>query len=795
MSAAAFFNQLWMSAIAIVPLTCIVLLLCTALPLRPSTRHSLWVLAIVLTAAPFASVLFMPQAPSLAPGEPIITLPETAAVPLATPSPLQLPAATDPAISTAHAKNIDASIRRTEQMLANLIPHRNMHVQETDSEQPVHAPAEARNFTHADEIPLAVSDENATEPVAASAAPTIASRFAPFMTLWADTRAIPAPSPLFWIIGMGAAALLFLLRTLHVQAILRRSQPADGPIRSQVQQCAERLQLRRVPEVRMTRANISPLLWCGPRPTLVLPGALWQSLDAASCDAVLLHEMAHLKRRDHLTCWIEALASILYWWHPLVWFIRSRIRNEADLSCDAWVTALLPDARRAYATALLTSRTFSSASPSRFSPSGPVVSLGADAARTRRLARRLTMIMTHSHNPRTSIAGSALLVAFALAGIAMAPLAACPPESEEVEQVTETVELVASQAPRERSPLSVSAAAPSSTSPSTFEAHMQSREQENVTAVTENPFARVTTTKSPRASSGLTVVTTAAPELHAAVAIAGVPSATTTSPRVASAFAVTSTHSDDLEARVARLETQLDRITMLLERMAQQAPRASNMGAPGAPGSGGPARVRTFEAAPMTTAGPAAPAPRVERLEQQERMERERQVSVERRVAEQSDLFTVEGHAQQIMIRSYRLPKGKRAAMLELMQRDDVPIAVRGIEGGIEVHASPEQHHVFEMFLKVINPDGDREREREASRRDPRAPATDFHRAIEENEVAMAQNQKRLAEIERAIAEGRIQGADREALERARAELEAHRAALENARRQIKERLGDGHVR
>ncbi|MEZ6083248.1 MAG: M56 family metallopeptidase [Phycisphaerae bacterium] len=46
----------------------------------------------------------------------------------------------------------------------------------------------------------------------------------------------------------------------------------------------------------------------------------------------------------------------LYWWHPVVWWVRSRIAAEAEDCCDAWVTWFNPKNRRAYAEILLTAR-------------------------------------------------------------------------------------------------------------------------------------------------------------------------------------------------------------------------------------------------------------------------------------------------------------------------------------------------------------------------------------------------------------------------------------------------------
>ena len=86
---------------------------------------------------------------------------------------------------------------------------------------------------------------------------------------------------------------------------------------------------------------------------MLLPAALWQRLNEKQRDSLLLHELAHLRRRDH---WVRALELVvlgLYWWCPLAWWAQRELREAEEECCDAWVMWLLPQAGRAYATALV----------------------------------------------------------------------------------------------------------------------------------------------------------------------------------------------------------------------------------------------------------------------------------------------------------------------------------------------------------------------------------------------------------------------------------------------------------
>ncbi|MHC5024139.1 MAG: M56 family metallopeptidase, partial [Planctomycetota bacterium] len=243
-------------------------------------------------------------------------------------------------------------------------------------------------------------------------------------------RAVMSLPPLPLGIWAGGAVLTLLVLTIRVVRsirLVRRGRPASVAMEQMVVQTARSLGLRRVPRALMIDGRFAPMIWCGREACLVLPSMLWEQLDEPGRRAVVMHELAHLRRHDHWVSWVGLLLGSAYWWHPVVWWVRRRLRDEADLCCDAWVTCLLPTTRRAYAQALLETRRFTSARP----PLVPAVGLGASTARTKRFARRLTMVMTEPGAPRTSRRGLALVWTIALTGVLVTPLLACPPEKKD----------------------------------------------------------------------------------------------------------------------------------------------------------------------------------------------------------------------------------------------------------------------------------------------------------------------------------------------------------------------------
>ncbi len=87
------------------------------------------------------------------------------------------------------------------------------------------------------------------------------------------------------------------------------------------------------------------------RPVILFPVGMLTALPAGQLEAILLHELAHIRRRDYLANIIQTLAEGMLFYHPAVWWISSVIRTERENCCDDLVIAARVD-RLEYATAL-----------------------------------------------------------------------------------------------------------------------------------------------------------------------------------------------------------------------------------------------------------------------------------------------------------------------------------------------------------------------------------------------------------------------------------------------------------
>jgi len=76
------------------------------------------------------------------------------------------------------------------------------------------------------------------------------------------------------------------------------------------------------------------------RPVLLLPEGIAERLDPAQLDAILAHELCHVRRRDNLTATIHMAVQAIFWFHPLVWWLGTRLVDERERACDEEVLRL-----------------------------------------------------------------------------------------------------------------------------------------------------------------------------------------------------------------------------------------------------------------------------------------------------------------------------------------------------------------------------------------------------------------------------------------------------------------------
>jgi beta-lactamase regulating signal transducer with metallopeptidase domain len=217
-----------------------------------------------------------------------------------------------------------------------------------------------------------------------------------------------------WLAGSLFAVGRHVLKVAALRAVLARSaRPAPAEVTEAVRDLASRLGLRRAPRVLAVGEAIPPMVWALGKPLVLLPQDLVRRLDPVSARGLLAHELAHIRRRDHWTSWIELAAACLYWWLPTVRWARKRMRIAADESADAWAVWALGE-RKTYAESLLEVVGLIAAGPR------PAVGMGPGLGERKAIERRLSMIMRQKLERRMTWPA---LVAFLLTGLLVLPAA------------------------------------------------------------------------------------------------------------------------------------------------------------------------------------------------------------------------------------------------------------------------------------------------------------------------------------------------------------------------------------
>ncbi|MGL4549850.1 MAG: M56 family metallopeptidase, partial [Gemmataceae bacterium] len=242
----------------------------------------------------------------------------------------------------------------------------------------------------------------------------------------------PAPKPagmgalgwagVVWLAGAGVWFLLAAWRVAAFQRQLAGAKPAPQAFAATVRRLCAQMKLARVPSVWIVPGPLPPMLWSLGPPRLYLPAGLVSRLQEPGLAAMLVHELAHLKRGDHWVRWLELLVAGLYWWYPVTWLARRRISSIEEDCCDAWVVSELPGYGAAYAGALLETLDFLARQNT------PVPPLASGCGRLAALKRRLTAIIQSPPPPRVSPLGwvGVMLVALTLP-LGLARTAAPPP--------------------------------------------------------------------------------------------------------------------------------------------------------------------------------------------------------------------------------------------------------------------------------------------------------------------------------------------------------------------------------
>jgi len=137
-----------------------------------------------------------------------------------------------------------------------------------------------------------------------------------------------------WVIGVLVLSVRLLLGFIGVYRWRRRLDPLPQVLRQRVGSLSERLGMPDFSRVFISPSALQAIAVGYLRPMVLLPAAMVAQMQPEMLEAVIAHELAHIRRFDLWVNLAQRVAETLLFYHPAVWWLSNRLRSERELCCD-----------------------------------------------------------------------------------------------------------------------------------------------------------------------------------------------------------------------------------------------------------------------------------------------------------------------------------------------------------------------------------------------------------------------------------------------------------------------------
>jgi len=138
-----------------------------------------------------------------------------------------------------------------------------------------------------------------------------------------------------WLCGVLAVLWMWYMRWRRISGEIDQAVPLTA---GREVECLRRLECHvgiatRI-KIRLSQSTLEPGIFGLTRPVLVWPEGMSEHLDDAQLEAVIAHELWHVRRRDNLAAALHMIVEAIFWFHPLVWWLGARLLDERERACD-----------------------------------------------------------------------------------------------------------------------------------------------------------------------------------------------------------------------------------------------------------------------------------------------------------------------------------------------------------------------------------------------------------------------------------------------------------------------------
>ncbi|HUU16914.1 MAG TPA: M56 family metallopeptidase [Sedimentisphaerales bacterium] len=153
---------------------------------------------------------------------------------------------------------------------------------------------------------------------------------------------------LAWLTVVITMGLLLLQRAIFVRGLVAQAKEANGFMTDTLESCRERIGVKRKVGLKVSPNAASPAV-CGLfRPVILVPQNLTSSLSKSQLRAVMLHELAHIRRGDLWVNLAQIVLQIIYFYNPLLWAANAIIRRIREQAVDEMVLVAMGEKAQQY---------------------------------------------------------------------------------------------------------------------------------------------------------------------------------------------------------------------------------------------------------------------------------------------------------------------------------------------------------------------------------------------------------------------------------------------------------------
>ncbi len=147
-----------------------------------------------------------------------------------------------------------------------------------------------------------------------------------------------------WMLGATALSLRLLGRWIFAERLRsRRAHPAPALWQLTCDRLKSRLAVSRPVRLLVSGMVDAPAALGWLRPVVLVPVGALAGLPPAQMEALLLHELAHIRRQDYLVQILQSALEAIFFYHPAVWWISGHVRAERELCCDDLAVSITGD--------------------------------------------------------------------------------------------------------------------------------------------------------------------------------------------------------------------------------------------------------------------------------------------------------------------------------------------------------------------------------------------------------------------------------------------------------------------